>query len=404
MTGAHSAHIISRILLFMGLNGHRIKIVGSRPRSLIKNYKPEEGIEMSRYWVFSAYFLLSTNLWAAPGTLSIKNLPSSSVEEKFVCFDDASGQLGNCPAYDTIVEIPVNCNSQTIQDAIYDAIPHGWIQLNITGVCNEDVYLSRSRVVLKGADASAEIVGQTSEPTLGVFNGANNIHIRDMKISGAGNGVVAIRGGVVSITGSTIQPDSGYYGVIATYGSVISLSGGNAIAVSGTSSAVTALDNSTILIRNSTNTLTSSADAESYYATLDAHRGSTIRINDTQTITNTSGGYALSSTYNSAVRQDKGFVTITGLINSYNLSSIDLRDASVTGDAEVKMISTLRFRDEDKGTGSDDGNNAILNGTVYSYSGGVDFQSSFTMNGNVECTNGFASGSPTFSSGSFVGC
>ena len=358
---------------------------------------------MSRYWVFSACFL-STVLCAAPGTLSIKNLPSSTVEDKPVCFDDSSGQLGNCPTYDTIVEIPVNCSSQTIQDAIYDAIPYSWIQLNITGVCNEDVYLTRSRVVVQGADASAEIVGQTSEPTLGVFNGANNVHIRDMKISGPGEGVAAIRGAVVSIKDSTIQPDSGYIGVLATYGSVISLFGGNAITVSGTSSAVTALDNSSISIRNSTNTLTSSASAGSYYPTLDAHRGSTIRINDTQTITNTSGGYALSSTNNSVVRQDRGFVTITGLINSYNLSSIDLRDASITGDADVNMISTLRFRDEDKGTGSDDGHNATLNGTVYSYSGGVNFQSSFTMNGNVECTNGFASGSPTFSSGSFVGC
>lgn len=359
---------------------------------------------MSRYLVFSACFLSSAILCAAPGTLSIKNLPSSIVEDNPVCFDGSSGQLGNCPTYGTILEIPVNCATQTIQDTINDAKPYGWIQLNITGVCNEDILLTRSRVILQGADASAEVVGQTLDPTLVIVSGANNIYIRDMKISGVGDGVLAFWGATVRIEDSTIQPDPGYSGVIAGYGSVLTLNGGNVITVSGTSSAVNALDNSSILIRNSTNTLTSSAAAGSFWSTVNAHQGSTIRINDTQTITNTSGGYALSSNYNSVIRQDKGFVTITGLINGYNLSTIDLRDANITGDADVNMISTMRFRDEDKGTASDDGQNATLNGTVYSYNGGVNFQSTFTMNGNVECTNGFVSGSPTFASGSFVGC
>jgi hypothetical protein len=182
------------------------------------------------------------------------------------------------------------------------------------------------------------------------------------------------------------------------------LNGGNTITATGAQNAVLAFDASMVVIQGSTNTLANSASAASYAPTVSAARNSLVRLLDTQTITNTNGGFAFGSYHNDSISQDSGFMTVTGELDIYNLSSIEFRDASILGNAYVGMISTLRLRDEDKGTAGNDGNDATLTGTVHSNSGVVDFKSTFTMNGDVQCNGDGASGSPTFAAEGFVGC
>jgi hypothetical protein len=158
---------------------------------------------------------------AAPGTLSIKNLSSAAIEDNPVCYDSTSGQLGNCPTYSDKIEIAVNCSTLSIQDAIDVAPAAGWVQLNITGTCNENVQLLGSQTTLQGS-AGAKMVGQAAnKASVEVYGGANNIYIRDLSISdGAGDGLTALHGSYVSLEDSIIQNNAGGSGVKAGFGAV----------------------------------------------------------------------------------------------------------------------------------------------------------------------------------------
>lgn len=336
---------------------------------------------------------------AAPGEFTIQALPQSAARDLPVCYDLSSGTLGNCPGSSSIHHIAVDCSSESIMDALDEVPAFGWVQLDISGTCTENVTLSRNQTILQGG-VGASIEGQTAgQGAITVTGGANNVAVNSLGIeNGAGHGLVVLHGASVLAQGLTVQNNAGI-GIKVGLGSNMYIAGGTQVTGAG-DAAVLVHDSSHLVVDGGGNVFNSNIGGKD--GTITVYRTSSAKIMDTLNINNTGGGRALYVAHGSSMRQDNGFATIEGDLGSYNLSSLMIRDASITGDAKLSFRSTMRFRDED---GAADGTSKLTGKIDIKGGGSADFKSSFHMQGDIECIgSGSKVGSPTFDSGTFVNC
>ena len=101
------------------------------------------------------------------------------------------------------------------------------------------------------------------------------------------------------------------------------------------------------------------------------------------------GGMAMDIEMNSAVRQERAMTTITGWIESFNGSTVDLRDTVLTGHLEAALSSNFRLRDQTPGVDATIIGNIVLHGTSeLSIHAGSNAEAAI-IDGNVICFNNF---------------
>ena len=336
-------------------------------------------------------FLLSAAAQSAPGGLTISGLPSAAVEDFPVCYDQATGALGRCPAPEAETVVAVSCPDDSIQEAVDNAPPGGRVILQITGTCSESVEILRSHTVLQGI-GDAKIVGQSGMTAVRVFRGASDVSIENLEISfGSGVGVSVEDGASAYLQGSTVTNNAGI-AVFVRGGSHLDL--WQSTVDGGANKALIVADESSANINGTDYTLSSAISPDTGEGTIGVYRTSSILLRGTSTITNTTtDGIAMAAAHGSTIRQDRGFSAITGSLQAINLSTLMIRDAAITGEAKITLNSTMRFRDEDDST---DGTSALNGAMTVGPGSGVQFWDTFTMDGTVTCNGGYTVGSPTF--------
>lgn len=113
----------------------------------------------------------------------------------------------------------VDCdNGQLLQDALVTAIGSAdTLEITVRGTCNEFITIGRDRVAIEGEDG-AMLIGQ-----IRIF-GPSNVTIRNLTITGPGNGVVAF-GGRTRLIDLIITQNEGF-GVIARDGAAVRINRG----------------------------------------------------------------------------------------------------------------------------------------------------------------------------------
>lgn len=137
------------------------------------------------------------------------------------------------------VEKKVNCDKgQSIQAALETATGTAeGLVIRVSGTCNEFVTISRDRVSIVGENG-ATIVGQVS------IRGPSNVGLRDLMITGPGDGLIARNGrtrvrdcNIVQNDGVGVRADHGAF-VGITGGQVTDNYGGNGVQVEGSSAVI----------------------------------------------------------------------------------------------------------------------------------------------------------------------
>ena len=143
-----------------------------------------------------AFSLLSFEAAAGAGDVAIGKLPSAENEDFRVCYDQASGQLGNCPNVRAII---VDCPGESINTKLSDVPQGNWINVTINGTCNENVEITEWGIQLlnisfnNGVDG--KIIGvDPSKATISAW-GNNTVFVHGLEISGNGRAGVAARSG-----------------------------------------------------------------------------------------------------------------------------------------------------------------------------------------------------------------
>lgn len=116
-------------------------------------------------------------------------------------------QLNNIQQ-NTPIEVSVDCSSESIGEILdqyrYSAVP---LVIDIVGTCNEAVTINRSNVTLNG-NGTAQINGTGDRTTVLITNGASNVTIKSLSITGGFFGLNCdensnVRAEELNITGVT---------------------------------------------------------------------------------------------------------------------------------------------------------------------------------------------------------
>ena len=278
----------------------------------------------------------------------------------------------------------VDCakSKSSIQKKV-DKVKHGSpTTIVIDGTCTEEVTITKDDVTLKGDG--------TVDGTITII-GAQRVIIDGLNV----NSVSVLDNARVAFKDATIESD-GSTAVTAVRSAVVVMENTTAEATGDDACAVAIVDGS-VLRMNGGNELTN--DAPGYNcATLLVYRNSTARIRGSgNTITNkdpvtgdpdsgSAGGFALDIEVVSSLRIDgTDAATINGNVESFNLSTVDLRKVVVNGGVYADGLTTnVRLR------GNDD-KDVIINGNVFpGYDSAVSIRNAgeVIINGNIDCTNG----------------
>jgi hypothetical protein len=224
--------------------------------------------------------------------------------------------------------------------------------------------------------------------------GAQRVIIHDLKVTGSGNSVRVLDNASVIINDATIESD-GSTAVTAVRSASVVMEN-TAVTATGPGCAVFIGDGS-VLRMNGGNDLTNDAPGFDC-ATLSVYRNSTARIQGPgNTITNMdplisnptsglAGGFALDVEMVSSLRIDgNDQATINGNVESFNLSTVDLRKVVVNGAIYADgLTANVRLR-------GNNSNDVIVNGDVFP--GGdsavnIRIDGEVQINGNIDCANG----------------
>ncbi len=285
----------------------------------------------------------------------------------------------------------VNCaeSDASIQEEV-DEVKNGRpTTIVIKGTCTEEVTVRKDDLTLL-----AHAHGGTVDGSIDVI-GAQRVTIDGLTVAGGGNAVSARDNASVTIRDAIIVSDGGT-AVLATRSTSLVMENTTVDATGGFACAAFIGDGS-VLRMNGGNTLSNSAPSFNC-ATLAVYRNSTARIRGSDnTITNndpvtggpnsgSAGGFALDVEMVSSLRIDgSGAATIHGNVESFNLSTVDLRKVVVNGGIYADgLTANVRLR----GNNQDD---VIVNGDVFP--GGdsaVNIRNSgqVIINGNIDCSNG----------------
>ena len=211
--------------------------------------------------------------------------------------------------------------------------------------------------LLQGFDQSGIVLVENS--TLEVFdstitgNGEDGVAVlhgsflegRNATITNNGNdGIDIHNNGSAVLTGSTITGNT-RYAAIVTLGSSLALDGNNLLESSlpnlDAGATIGLFDKGFLRVSGPNNTITN-----------------TVPVNyDSSDPYSNGGGAALQAQRNSSARLDRGTSTINGLVNVFNLSTIDMRDTVINGHLIIDALqSNMRLRNQ---------GNSILNGNVW---------------------------------------
>jgi hypothetical protein len=122
-----------------------------------------------------------------------------------------------------------------------------------------------------------------------------------------------------------------------------------------------------------------------------------------RTITNNAGnagGFALDVEMVSSLRVDGGHTTVIGNIESFNNSTVDLRNVDITGSVYAAGLrANVRFRDQSQPSA----NITITGGNVYTFGDPVSIRGGSeqpTFDGDINCNCAFVfMNSPVFTAG-----
>ena len=159
------------------------------------------------------------------------------------------------------------------------------------------------------------------------------------------------------------------------------------IITSGNLACAVFIGDGSVLRMNNGNTLSNDAPGFNC-STLSVYRNSTARIRGLGNIFTNASGFALDVEMVSSVRIDGDFqATINGNVESFNLSTIDLRKVVVNGNIFAdSLTANVRLRAQ---TG--DANAVVINGNVFPGSDSavsIRLNGGVLINGNIDCTNG----------------
>jgi len=117
-----------------------------------------------------------------------------------VCADDVAAD----PDFKVVA---VNCPEDSINEALVDRTKE--LVVEISGICHEDVLVTRDRVTLRGVGTEPTIVGvETNVGVVGVLD-ASRVHIDALTLQGGkGNGVLILSSSFVSLSDLTIQDNA----------------------------------------------------------------------------------------------------------------------------------------------------------------------------------------------------
>ncbi len=265
------------------------------------------------------------------------------------------------------------------------------IQNNVSGI----------RVSAGGSALIGETVGGTPGPNTielnidGIFvNGPGRANISNNMIEdNTNNGVFAHLGGSVVLTNNMVSGNA-VYGLFVNEGSSGRLEANNTIESAAADffvgAAVAVYRGSSLRIRGGGNTLENTAP---------------------RFITNNSsaaGGFALDVEMVSSVRVDGGQTTIIGNVESFNQTTVDLRNIRITGSVYADGLDgNVRFRDQSNPGPTDF---TITGGNVYTFGDPVSIRGSGSQqpvfDGDIDCNGSFVFiNSPIFNGAhSFVNC
>ena len=303
-------------------------------------------------------------------------------------------------------QVFVDCGSPTPPNSIQANIGLGNVTINVTGTCNETVFIGQSNVSISGAP-SAVITG-------GLFvDGATRVFLRDLTINNltGGGSVALVHGAFVQFTNTTMENLRN--GVIVTRNSgalfANSTIGPALVDDPATSCALCALDGSNIRLVGTT--VTGNANESGRGAAVSAVRNSSIVLRGGNTITNNGRIAAIGTFFDSSLRQDNIINPASDVINGGTdgaavlvggLSLADFRQAVVNGDIVASEHSFLRFGSTLFG----DPSQLVINGNIdLSFDSGLSVLSPLvTINGDVNCADRESSLAGTFAGGGEINC
>ena len=294
----------------------------------------------------------------------------------------------------------VNCPGQSIQAALNA----GENFIEVTGTCNESVFIGRDNVTIRQLAFAppAVITGGLS------VNGATRVVLQNLMIDG-GNSVFIGHGAFVQCVDTTIQ--NTVNGVLVARQSGVmfegctlgpSLNDDPAVACAP----LCAFDDSSLRLVNSNVTGNSDTTAAMY-----AIRNSSIGMRGGNTITNNGSAPAITVYFDSGLRQDNFFGLVPGAINGGTggvaistgaMSLVDLRDSTVNGGINAAEQAMVRLGSSLGG----DPSLLVINGNVdLSFDSGLRVLDPLvTINGDVTCADRESSLSGTFQGGGEINC
>jgi len=280
----------------------------------------------------------------------------------------------------------VNCNKgESIQAAVDAGISGELNVFEINGTCTENVTVTNDDTTFTGKNNNSTVDG-----TITIFS-AQRVTIDDLNV----NSVNIFDNAGVNINDATID-SAGSNGVTALRAASVVMANTTVVATGNSVCAVFIGDGS-VLRMNGGNELTS--DAPGFIcATLAVYRNSTARIRGSgNTITNedevvggpdseSAGGFALDVEMVSSLRIDgTGPATINGNVESFNLSTVDLRNVEVNGGIYADGVTAnVRLRGNSAG-------DVVVNGDVFPRGDSavtIRNAGEVIINGNIDCFNG----------------
>lgn len=277
----------------------------------------------------------------------------------------------------------VNCGEEGagIQRAVDTGVSGNRSTIVIRGVCFETVRIARDDITLRAHAEGGTINGSI------IVVGGQRVTIDGLRITGEGEGVSATDNASVNINNALLEQNAGS-GVFAGRGALVVLRG-NMIRLNG-EYGVLAQDGANAQIRAG-NTIESdvadfnvgSAVAGYRHATVGVRDGGNI-IRNTATAapgdpqdSGSAPGYAIDMEHVSVFRQDNGHALIHGHIYSFNLTSVDLRDADIFGHIFIDGLNAnFRLR------------NSTVTGGMNMF-GPASIRGDVTFNGDIYCNGNF---------------
>lgn len=279
--------------------------------------------------------------------------------------------------------VHVNCDrpGATIQQKVDDVRHARPTTILVKGTCTGDVMIRADDVTLEAHEDGGEVVGTI------IVAGAQRFSVVGLRVSGAGDGVLAIDNASVTIRDAVLEENSGS-GAVAVRNSLVSLYG-NTIRMNG-EYGVLVTDGGNAQIRAG-NTIESDVPGAFNGGPIGGYRQANIRIRDGGNVIRhtgsmppgdpqnsfTSNGMAIDVEHGTILRQDNGFAEIIGDVYVFNLTSADFRDASITGHIFIDGLNAnFRLR-----------NSSVVGGM--NMFGEANFRNTVDFTGDIYCNFNF---------------